>query len=278
MHATPWARCSLVIVVIGWLLFVVHPRRGVAQEAWGDLRGRILVVGEAPEPARLEANKDIAVCGRVPLFDESLMVGANGGLKNVVVMMLRSSTVKQAPPVHPDYLSPDDLREPVRVVLRDCRLKPRITFAVTGQSFEFHSEDEVGHHVSAWLNGNPFQPDIPPGQDQVLETREPENTPVLVVCSAHPWMTGRVLVRDEPYVAISGETGEFEIKNLPEGEWTFVFWHERGGRDKMGGYLMSLRQGCEKVGGCLGEIRVTIKDGEVTDLGTMTIAVEDLVP
>ncbi|MEZ6107850.1 MAG: hypothetical protein R3B96_17480 [Pirellulaceae bacterium] len=50
-----------------------------------------------------------------------------------------------------------------------------------------------------------------------METREPENTPVLVVCSAHPWMTGRVLVRDEPYVAISGETGEFEIKNSPEG-------------------------------------------------------------
>ncbi|MEZ6107851.1 MAG: hypothetical protein R3B96_17485 [Pirellulaceae bacterium] len=90
--------------------------------------------------------KDIAVCGRVPLFDESLMVGANGGLKNVVVMMLRSSTVKQALRFIPTISRPMTFGSRC-VVLRDCRLKPRITFAVTGQSFEFHSEDEVGHHV-----------------------------------------------------------------------------------------------------------------------------------
>ena len=91
-------------------------------------------------------------------------------------------------------------------------------------------------------------------------------------------MKSVLLVRDEPYVAISSETGEFEIKNLPDGEWTFVFWHERGGRTKAGGYLMSLMQDGEKVGGRLGDLEVTIKDGEVTDLGTLTIAIGDLVP
>lgn len=245
-------------------------------QGWGDLRGRIVVDGDAPEAAQLDVNKDVQVCGRMPLFDESLIVGADGGLKNVVVCLMQSRTKKQEPAVHPDYAG---LADVVPVLDNNaCRFEPHVTVMTTAQRLKITNTDTVGHNANGQSIVNPFNPNIPPGGEIELKMNGPDNTPVSVVCGAHPWMKSVLLVRDEPYVAISSETGEFEIKNLPDGKWTFVFWHERGGRTKAGGYLMGLTSNGEAVGGRLGEIEVEIKDGEVTDLGTLTIKATDLVP
>jgi hypothetical protein len=55
-----------------------------------------------------------------------------------------------------------------------------------------------------------------------------ESLPVKVGCSIHPWMGAWVLVRDNPYGAVSGSNGEFEIANLPAGkEIEFQLWQEK---------------------------------------------------
>ncbi len=55
-----------------------------------------------------------------------------------------------------------------------------------------------------------------------------------VVCNIHPWMKAHLLSLDHPYMAVSGEDGTFEIKNLPAGTNEFQFWHE------LPGYLKNL--------------------------------------
>src|SRR5690606_28436235 len=51
---------------------------------WGTLRGRFKYVGTAPARARLNADKDTAVCGaHGPLLDHSLLVDSDGGIANV---------------------------------------------------------------------------------------------------------------------------------------------------------------------------------------------------
>ena len=42
-------------------------------------------------------------------------------------------------------------------------------------------------------------------------------------------MSGFVLIRDNPYMAKSQTTGEFEIKNIPAGTHVFRLWHEEAG-------------------------------------------------
>ena len=42
-------------------------------------------------------------------------------------------------------------------------------------------------------------------------------------------MSGWVIARDNPYVAVSKADGTFEIKDLPAGELEFLAWHERPG-------------------------------------------------
>jgi hypothetical protein len=50
-----------------------------------------------------------------------------------------------------------------------------------------------------------------------------------MACNIHPWMGARVVVKRHPYMAVSNPDGCLEIKNLPVGEWTFQFWHEKAG-------------------------------------------------
>ena len=59
-----------------------------------------------------------------------------------------------------------------------------------------------------------------------------ESYPVPFACNVHPWMNAHVLVRDNPYMAFTGEDGSFEIKNIPAGEHEFIFWHESVGNLK----------------------------------------------
>jgi hypothetical protein len=53
--------------------------------AGGTVSGTVTYSGTAPAPAKLQVTKDVAVCGKEGHTDESLVVGANKGIKNVVV-------------------------------------------------------------------------------------------------------------------------------------------------------------------------------------------------
>ena len=45
-------------------------------------------------------------------------------------------------------------------------------------------------------------------------------------------MKGYVLPRDNPYFAVSGADGKFEIKDLPVGKLEFQVWQEKAGNFK----------------------------------------------
>ena len=86
-----------------------------------------------------------------------------------------------------------------------------------------------------------------------------------MVCDIHKWMDAVILIRDEPYAAITGDDGTFEIKNIPAGTWKFQFWHKRTG------FMKKLDVPDYKVGKIKAEIEVTITDGGTVDLGKLTL-------
>lgn len=79
-----------------------------------------------------------------------------------------------------------------------------------------------------------------------------------VKCVVHPWMSGYLLLRSNPYMATSDADGRFLIKNLPVGEHTFRFWHERMG------WVRSVRMGSHTTDP-KGLLTLTIRGG-VNDL------------
>jgi hypothetical protein len=42
----------------------------------------------------------------------------------------------------------------------------------------------------------------------------------------HPEMAGYLVVSPTPYFAESDESGSYKIKDVPEGNYTVVVWHE----------------------------------------------------
>jgi uncharacterized protein (DUF2141 family) len=55
---------------------------------------------------------------------------------------------------------------------------------------------------------------------------------VKITCDAHPWMTGWIVVSEDPYVAVTDASGNFKIENVPPGTYTLEAWHETLGSTK----------------------------------------------
>ena len=239
-------------------------------EEWGTIKGRILVVGDVPTPTRVEVTKDAEVCGaKDPIFDNSLVVSKDGGLQNAFLFLYKSTRDPQEPKIHPSY--EESAEATLEVDNVNCIFVPHVLAMRTSQKLLAKNSDPKGHNVQNNSRVNPFNPLIPPKGEIELEMEGAEKLPTKLTCNIHPWMTGYMIVRDDPYVAITDENGNFEIKNMPEGEWKFQFWHERVG------YMANL----EKDGKPLMEGRpvtftVAITNGETVDLGELKIAADAL--
>ena len=193
-----------------------------AATGWSTLSGRFVFDGPKPTPVKLNANKDTEACGKHPLFDESIVVGQDGGLANTVVFL---RTAK--PDVHPDYEA--TANEQMVLDNRDCRFEPHVLLLRTTQTLLVKNSDPVGHNSNfqSPANGSP-NPIIPAGVGMEQKFTKPEALPVQIGCNIHPWMGAWLLVRSDPYAAISDSSGRFSIKNLPAGKpLEFQLWQEK---------------------------------------------------
>jgi len=45
----------------------------------------------------------------------------------------------------------------------------------------------------------------------------------------HPWMRFYVAVLSHPYFQVTGQDGQFALRNVPPGNYTLTAWHEQFG-------------------------------------------------
>ncbi len=256
--------CGCMLVVLS--SSVLNAQDEVEGE-WGHLSGRFVVTGEVPEPQPKNVTKDQDSClvnGEPPL-DDNLIVDEDGSLKDVFVMMYLKGV--NPPAIHPSYA--EAIGEPVVIDNAKCMFAPHALFLRVGQPLRMKNSDEVGHNCHVTTFNNEKNVNVPVGEHIDVAFEEADSVPGNVVCDVHPWMDAVILIRDEPYVAISAADGTFTIENIPAGEWKFQFWHKKGG------YLRKLEVEGYDVGR-RGEIEVTIADGETLELGNMTIDAGEL--
>lgn len=194
---------------------------------WATLKGRIVYDGEPPVPKRVTVDKDVEVCGKYDLFDESLIVNPkNHGIKDVVIRLSlgRGKTTE----VHPSYA--ESMRAEVLLDNKCCRLEPHVTVMRTTQTLVVHNSDPKGDSIKIDPRKNTaINITMPPGTRHVQQFPRAESMPVRVSCSIHPWELGWLVIEDHPYVAVTDADGRFEIKNVPAGDRSFMFWQEKSG-------------------------------------------------
>ena len=230
-------------------------------EDWGDIKGTFVFEGDIPSASKIKVEKDAAVCGKHNLVDEALVVNAdNKGIANIVVYMYLSSKDKD-PPIHESYKESED----AEVVFdnKDCEFQPRVALLRTSQTLLIGNKDSVGHNTN--MSALNFNPIVPANGELKKQFKKAQKRPVEVSCNIHPWMKGWVVLKDNPYFAVTDEDGKFEIKNVPAGEWNFTFWHEKSG------YVDEVTKDGKSEKWKKGRLSIKVDDGGV-DLGELKVA------
>jgi hypothetical protein len=230
-----------------WFLAAPVVLRAV-ENSWGDLVGRLVYDGKPPERAKLKVDKDLQCCGKFDIRDESLMVGEDGGLANAFIYV-RSRKVDICPELEKDL--------PARVTLdnRDCIFQPHCMTIWTGrQEFYIVNSDPVAQNVAfSPLGDAPANIVMPVGGDAHYRFSRAQSLPVPIACNYHPWESGFILPRDNPYAAISAKDGTFRIARLPVGTLEFQVWQERVGyldtpQWPKGRFIMTIKPGANDLG------------------------------
>ncbi len=183
----------------------------------GVIQGVVDFSGKPPERKLLK--KD-AECGKqtMDIYDDSVLVGPDGGLKNVIVYL------KDAPPA-----GDGSTRSPVLLDQVGCAYNPRVVALQTGQPLHVINGDNIIHNVHTDSTKNPpVNLAMPNGQSKYdLTFSKPEI--FAAKCDVHPWMKGWIGVFPNPFFAVTDSKGHFTIKQVPPGTYTLVAHHERFG-------------------------------------------------
>jgi plastocyanin len=107
--------------------------------------------------------------------------------------------------------------------------QPHIIVVEQGTTVDFLNSDNVQHNV--------FWPSIggdkkaghnlgtwPKGEKRSWKFDHPGAAPLL--CNVHPEMAGYIVVSPTPYFAETDASGAYTIKDVPDGSYTVVAWHE----------------------------------------------------
>lgn len=254
-------RKTVILAIAAAIVMFAAPSADA--QGWGNLKGKFVFEGTAPEAQKLVINKDVQVCGNHGLVDESLLVDKNGGIANVVVALYLKPGAK-GPAVHESYK--DSAKSDVVLDNHNCRFAPHVTLLRTSQPLIVKNSDSVGHNTKAdLLKNKPFNDLIPAGGSLTKSLTSEEILPMQVSCSIHPWMRGYLVVRDDPYMVVSAEDGTFEIKNIPAGKHTFRAWQESAG------YVQKVKLNGKATDWAKGRFDVEIKNGADVDLGEIKI-------
>ncbi len=194
--------------------------------AGAKLSGRVVYRGTPPARRVINMTKDpkcIALHGGKPVLDEDLLVGEDGGIKNVFVRVQRGAPKR-------DYPLPD---KPAELNQQGCMFRPRVQGVRVGQKLLVKNGDTVTHNVRSFPVLNPaFNFGQPPDTDPRERVFEKAEREVEIQCDFHLWMHAYVFVMDHPFYAVSADDGSYAIAGLPPGEYTLEAWHEKLGKQR----------------------------------------------
>ncbi len=192
----------------------------------GKISGTVKLDGTPPHMKGIDMSKD-PYCAKFhansPAQLELVVVGKNGGLQNVVLYLsqgLSGDAANQKASATPVFDQ------------KGCQYMPHVIAMNPGEDYKVTTSDQTAHNIHPEPNpmtGNiPWNRSQPPGAQPIVQSWKAEEVAIPVKCNIHPWMHGYHVVVKGPY-AITDDSGNFTIENVPPGSYTVTSWQETYG-------------------------------------------------
>jgi len=224
MRPTPSRTLTLFMLASG-LLGAVASAGSYEEDpatAGVSVSGRVTFSGSIPKTERVPVHRDSKFCGEtIPI--EVVHVEPNSrGLSGVVISLEGIGRGKPS------------ILENIVIAFENqtCRFVPRVNAAVIGSQMEIRNMDPILHNTHI-RQGDRFGPTVinvaQPAGSKVI--RKPLRVAGLldIRCDAHTFMSASMHVFDHPYFAVTNGRGEFEMTNVPAGNYRLRLWHETVG-------------------------------------------------
>ena len=181
----------------------------------GTIRGRVVVAGNMPELPEFEITANQDICAGAA-DNNRLEVGPDGGIAWAVVRLVGIKEGKAFSRPGQDNLLVDQV---------GCRYTPHVLAAPVGLEVTFLNSDPTAHNVRVEDTTEKILMNVAQPHQGNSNTFAVEGTgPFSIGCDYHPWMNAYVFGVDNPYYAVTGPDGTFEIRDIPEGEYQLHLW------------------------------------------------------
>lgn len=187
----------------------------------GTVKGAVAFSGKTPEKKMLNRAGD-PVCAKTQVAAEDVLVNGNGTLKNVIVRLMNVPGTYEPP------------KDALVVEQEDCMYRPRVQTALAGQTILVKNGDKTLHNVHTYRGSVTLANKAQLAGSPPIEMKFTDEFSVIKFkCDAHPWMEGYVSITKHPFVAVTGNDGSFELKDVPAGTYKLEAWHEELGTKTM---------------------------------------------
>ena len=186
----------------------------------GSISGKVTLEGDIAArlgeiPARHVTNGQTECCKGTTEKPQQKLVTKGGGLKDVVVSLVRCDSGK-AP-----VFGKAELDQVY------CDFVPHVVPVMAGDSVALLNNDPIVHAVHGYRGIKTVFNIATSQQGGKWFAHCPDTGVTRCLCDAgHVWMEAFIHVLPNPYFAVTGEDGAFSIDNIPPGTYTVRFSHE----------------------------------------------------
>jgi len=192
----------------------------------GSIAGLVTFSGAVPEKERFIVAKNPEVCGSGTREVEWVRV-VDGKLSQVVVYI---DGIDGGRPW------PAEAKASI-INQKDCAFTPHMQVVRNGGEVEVRNSDPVQHNIHTYeVIGRAMRTVFnvnQPNKGVFKETVKLKRGKWLKLgCDAHDFMHAWVFVADNPYYAVTGDDGRFNIPDVPAGEYKVMAYHPTLGKRK----------------------------------------------